>query len=442
MDENINLVKVCRVCLAPESKKEKFTRLFGENKQLSVQFFFTTNITVMEFMDIAPALICDRCKGNLEIAYRFKKMALVADKFFNNLSLDKEAEIFREYKLDESENFYLENIQIKHEQTMRDDDIEPIQFLDSNLDQSDWNVNQYTVSNDDNFDRNDDIDSSSSDDFNDDDDDFFSQMPPKKEKSPKKEKKDPSQKRSYIRGGNKEGICDICGKNLWSEERLKNHIKVKHEIIPLTEYIPCPIEGCRKKFKIPLYVDRHIENMHSNTPKKRVQESFPCSYCGVFLGSKNALKQHENRHLIAVRGEEMLIHSCDMCGYKADKKIKVQYHIERVHLQLRKFKCKVCPADFVHASLLNYHELTVHLNLRKFSCRFNCGKSFTRSSCRTIHERIHKNERPYSCKFCERTFIHHSDHRRHELRHTGGIPAKVFDQQMKQGLAQVIHNLN
>ena len=30
----------------------------------------------MEFMDIAPALICDRCKGNLQIAYRLKKMAL------------------------------------------------------------------------------------------------------------------------------------------------------------------------------------------------------------------------------------------------------------------------------------------------------------------------------------------------------------------------------
>lgn len=302
--------------------------------------------------------------------------------------------------MDESENFFLDDIQIKHEATMREE-IEPIQFLDSNMietsndDDKDWNnMNQYTVSNDGNFGNEEEEDDD--DDFNvkDSEDEFFSQ-PIKKEKKPPKEKKKDGKKRSYIRGGNKEGICNICGKNLWSEERLINHIKVKHEIIPLSEYIPCPKEGCRKKFKIQLYVERHIENMHSNIPKVKVQESFPCSYCGVFLGSKNALKQHENRHLIATRGEEMLIHSCDMCGYKADKKIKVQYHIERVHLQLRKFKCKICPADFVHASLLNYHELTVHLNLRKFACRFNCGKSFTRSSCRTIHERIHKNERPY-----------------------------------------------
>jgi len=46
MEENINLVKVCRVCLAPESKRDKFTRLFDDKQQLSVQFFFTTNITV------------------------------------------------------------------------------------------------------------------------------------------------------------------------------------------------------------------------------------------------------------------------------------------------------------------------------------------------------------------------------------------------------------
>lgn len=278
-----------------------------------------------------------------------------------------------------------------------------------------------------------------------DDRDNFETSNNKKEKVKRKYNKkleNSERRRAYIKGGKTEGVCEICGKNLWSAERLSNHITVRHEVVPISEYISCPIEGCTKKFKIQLYVDRHVENMHNPSPKKRKEESFPCSFCGVFLGSRNALKQHENRHMLPTKGEKILSHSCDMCGYKADKKIKVQYHIERVHLHLRKFKCKLCTADFVHASLLNYHELTVHLNLRKFSCRFNCGKNFTRSTCRNIHERIHKNERPYSCKYCDRTFIHHSDHRRHELRHTGGIPSKIFEQQMKAGLLQVVHNLN
>jgi hypothetical protein len=179
--------------------------------------------------------------------------------------------------------------------------------------------------------------------------------------------------------------------------------------------IPCPVEGCRKRFKIQLYVDRHVLNIHNRDKTQTKEKEFwPCSICGIILGSKTALKQHEYRHTVPAQEKKLHSYFCDLCSFSSDKKIRVKYHIERIHLQLRKFKCKVflkflfkilfliyfysnfkfCDQAFVHSSLLQYHELRIHLNLRKFSCRY-CDKSFTRSSCRLIHERIHTNERPY-----------------------------------------------
>lgn len=208
-------------------------------------------------------------------------------------------------------------------------------------------------------------------------------------------KAEKAEKRSYQKGGTKEGICNICGINLTTKERLMNHIRVRHDIVNENEMIPCPIEGCRKRFKIQLYVERHVQNIHKrDRTQPKEKEHWPCAFCGIILGSKTALKQHEYRHTVPAQEKKLHSYFCDLCSFSSDKKIRVKYHIERIHLQLRKFKCKFCEMSFVHSSLLQYHELRIHLNLRKFSCRY-CDKSFTRSSCRLIHERIHTNERPY-----------------------------------------------
>ncbi|KAG5669675.1 hypothetical protein PVAND_017558 [Polypedilum vanderplanki] len=393
-------MRICRICLTEEKKNQNFTEFFDAYYNFASQLHFLTNISIVELKNLSPALICAKCQSDLAIAVKLKKIAFVADKFFKKLTHEEEIKLLKQEIYNHS--------QIKPEIITEELEDKNYVSLENFNEESnnEWKLTEEKLDNDEeNFEN-------------------CRQNKNSEEKIVKSKRKTATEtKRKYKKGGNKDGLCSICGKNLWSTERLQNHIKVRHEIVSIDDYKQCPIEGCSKKFKIQLYVDRHVDNMHNpnKSDKKKKEESLPCLFCGIFLKSKSALKQHENRHLISTTPEKVLTHSCDICGYKADKKIKVQYHIERVHLHLRKFKCKLCSADFVHASLLQYHEFTVHLNIRKFVCRFNCGKSFTRSYCRTIHERIHKNERPYNCKFCERTFIHHSDWRRHEMKHTNSI---------------------
>lgn len=363
----------------------------------------------------APALICFQCQNDLQLAARIKKTSLVADKFFKNINVNTD-----DIKLLNGLGMDFENIIQSEIVTEIKQEVDPSDFNaapDEDFFKFENPATTYGSDPDWSYDDND-TDTKNThhttktegedDDDEDDDEDEelfdFQQASSeksrhrksskmKKSKSEKKYNKDGS-KRSYTKGGTKEGICNICGINLTTRERLDNHIKVRHEILSDNELIPCPIEGCRKKFKIQLYVDRHVENIHNKDKPPKEKEFWPCSFCGIILGSKTALKTHEHRHTVPAQEKKAHSFFCDLCSFSSDKKIRVQYHIERIHLQLRKFKCRMCPADFVHSSLLQYHELRVHLNLRKFACRY-CDKSFTRSSCRLIHERIHTNERPY-----------------------------------------------
>lgn len=356
-------------------------------------------LQVFEISANAPALICFQCQNDLHTAARVKKVSIVADKFFKNMVKSEEVRLLTEVGIhiditqDEIVTEIKQEVDPSDFNEVAEDDF--LKFENANYESDpDWSMEEAEE------------DNKNTQNKTEDDDELFDFQPPSeterkprkkslKEKKIKREKikynKDGS-KRSYTKGGTKEGICNICGINLTTRERLINHIKVRHEILSDNEMIPCPIEGCRKKFKIQLYVDRHVENIHNKEKPPKEKEFWPCSYCGIILGSKTALKTHEHRHTVPAQEKKSHTFFCDLCSFSSDKKIRVQYHIERIHLQLRKFKCRMCPADFVHSSLLQYHELRVHLNLRKFVCRY-CDKSFTRSSCRLIHERIHTNER-------------------------------------------------
>jgi uncharacterized Zn-finger protein len=118
-----------------------------------------------------------------------------------------------------------------------------------------------------------------------------------------------------------------------------------------------------------------------------------------------------------------------------------------IHCASKKWVCNVCGKSYAKKNTWMGH-LRNHSGEegRIFKCTYeNCSKRFAQQNKLNVHLRIHSGvnifkfdskikiltfycfskERPYACKFCERTFIHYTDHKRHEYIHVRLI-SQVF----------------
>lgn len=82
------------------------------------------------------------------------------------------------------------------------------------------------------------------------------------------------------------------------------------------------------------------------------------------------------------------------------------------------YKCSRCDQLFSQLNILRRHEAIVHDHDRAHVCHI-CGAKFTKRSSLTSHERIHLNLKPYRCSHCAMEFRQRSNMRRHiKLIHT------------------------
>lgn len=95
---------------------------------------------------------------------------------------------------------------------------------------------------------------------------------------------------------------------------------------------------------------------------------------------------------------------CRLCRtYIRDSWSSVHYHVNGVHLNIRKHSCEICFKSFHTAEKVKSHLLT-HTNQKKFTCEF-CHKSFKTAYKLTDHMETHlnKTEQKFHCDFqnCE-----------------------------------------
>ncbi|XP_013149017.1 PREDICTED: gastrula zinc finger protein XlCGF26.1-like isoform X2 [Papilio polytes] len=135
---------------------------------------------------------------------------------------------------------------------------------------------------------------------------------------------------------NRRVTCAHCMKTYANKDGLRNHIQLRHpNILPpkvLKKTIIC--KECGKGFLTPSQLKAH--NLKHSSEKR-----FYCVECDKSFKCKYTLKQHlklTSRHANASE----LQHACTQCDKRFGIKRDLERHMNRIHLNIRPYKCDLC----------------------------------------------------------------------------------------------------
>lgn len=240
--------------------------------------------------------------------------------------------------------------------------------------------------------------------------------------------------------GEKDFVCETCGKHVKTIKYLRRHIKNVHE----TDQPRFECEICGKKVK---NLKIHVQNMHVNyiprgpaicetcgkvfpTTKSlarhkivHTEKYLTCRYCSYLSATHEEFQAHLKVHRLAKR------YPCHICKAVYNTPGNIHKHIRSVHMGERRYFCEVCNKGFYTKTHLQCHR-AIHFE-PTLKCSF-CDRMFKEAGSKRIHERIHKNDQRYRCHICNHGFIQSGCYWSHMLkRHS--IPkeeAMVIRQQL------------
>ncbi|KAG5896104.1 hypothetical protein JTB14_006893 [Gonioctena quinquepunctata] len=233
-------------------------------------------------------------------------------------------------------------------------------------------------------------------------------------------------KRHNLRNHNTEGIdtsvlCDICGKKISSNEKLKFHRRVH------TGYRPHACEVCGKCFSTKEQKKEHLR-VHTG------EKPYICKFCGKGFTQRSPLKIHERSHT----GEAPYI--CVLCtkGLEKTRKKTLKKHTKHDKSKKSKYKrsseehppplkleqpiqCDECDRCFT-----NNVDFALHSKSHDKDGKYNCHLciSFRNASKYQIemHVRAHEGTTKYKCEICNQGFAISTHAAEHKYFHTGEKP--------------------
>jgi len=238
-----------------------------------------------------------------------------------------------------------------------------------------------------------------------------------------------------------EYICGECGKTFNKYPSLRRH-RSRHHVLTswvcTNGYLTCMIEGCGKPtFTTDDALKAHMKGVH-NLPRKgrkpkdpidlelvktlqmdlsMKDEVFitpkPCTYCGKIFESKLKLYWHIKRV------HQQKHKPCQHCGLMVKK---LSDHVKRQHTEkdLKKFVCEFCGDRFKGQSGYQFH-IAGHTGEKKYSCG-GCGKPFRTSSEAYNCERGHQGIYKWKCSLCSFKSHQKNKYVRHLRTHTKSQP--------------------
>ena len=217
--------------------------------------------------------------------------------------------------------------------------------------------------------------------------------------------------------------CNICDKSFKVEAYLKKHIKSIHSGI---RSYNC--KYCDKSFNDPSALGRHHKLHESNNVK-----SFSCTICDKKFTTNYYLRSHEKFHIAKkykcsqcpseIKGkgpfqQHLRSHSmslkCSLCEKVFKRRDLLKYHVNGFHNMAEKVSCTQCTSTFKSIRYLRKHMTYKHSgkDSKRWNCE-TCNKYFSQAGSLIVHKRIHTGEK-VNCTFCEGSFSHRFDLKRHQ----------------------------
>lgn len=203
---------------------------------------------------------------------------------------------------------------------------------------------------------------------------------------------------------NKKASCDICGQLFDCQLFLESHMKLKHSSVEVntSEVIPRPKAGkCNFKGGKRLKLE--------GKPEKK----FECLICYKMYSSDTSLRTHvETIHDPSARK-----FPCTLCDQAFFRECALQAHHEQVHLNIKNFVCSFCGVKLKSKAALKRHTYR-HTGEKPIKCLWKgCEKTFSCSSNRDEHLRSHTGEKPFHCTIngCDYRFSFAADFRKHKF---------------------------
>ena len=240
-------------------------------------------------------------------------------------------------------------------------------------------------------------------------------------------------------------ICNTCNQDFNSKRELAYHLGMEHNDLSLCdnganllslkpEALQC--EYCEYSSTVRQYLERHVKAVHLR------ERNFVCSECGFAFSEKKSLQGHIDRNTITgsdgearlqcskykklpssasehiAKNKESNEFHCLQCSYHSKCPSDTKRHVERMHLKLKKFVCKLCDKGFSSKPNFYLHLATDHGDNSLIAQRPNIAKrlelhnchycSYTTKYSKDLQRHfnaIHNKERQsFFCDRCDKKF--------------------------------------